>query len=527
MTSQDEIIAFLSNGASYGLPGAEVERVETHGCIVFLVGDRAYKLKRPVVFSSLDYSTIDRREAACRAELELNRRTAPELYLGVHALRRKGDGELGFDGDGVVIDWVVAMRRFDQADLFNRLADSRALTPERINALAEEIAQFHGTAERLFGFGGGEGLHFAIERNRCDQHSVEAILEHDAVEVLHKASCEALERVTPLLDRRREAGKVRRCHGDLRLANICLLDDRPTLFDAIEFSDPVSCVDVLFDLAFLLMDLHQRGLNVLANMLCNRYLDLTGDSDGLTVLPLMLSVRAATRAYALAGSVQRQPNASAAQHHAAAARAHLTLALSLLSGFQTRVIAIGGIGGSSKTSLASSLAATFGPAPGARILGSETMRKRVLNLPPETRLPASAYTQEMSERVYAGLAAEAVKTVQAGFTAIIDAGFVHPAERQAIAAMAATALVPFIGVWLGSPQDLQAGETEYVRGWHAIQRGVELATILATVRLLVHGPPFVQGSSSRPQAPPKNRTNNRSGLPVCRLPGTALKETPT
>ncbi len=492
IASQDEVIAFLSDGANYGLPGAEVERIETHCSIVFLVGSRAYKLKRPVAFSSLDYTTLDLREAACRAELRLNRRTAPELYLGIHAIRRRSGGELGFDGEGPAIDWVVAMRQFDQADLFEHLADARRLTPELASALAEEIVQLHEGAERIAGFGGADGLRASIERNHCDQKTVEAILGSDAVVALYEASLRVLERAVPVLDRRRDEGRVRRCHGDLRLANICLLDGRPTLFDAIEFSDHLSCIDVLFDLAFLLMDLHYRGLGVLANILFNHYLDRTGDTDGLAALPLMLSVRAATRAYTLANAVQRQVRRDAAQRHAAAARSHLALASSLLAEAPGRLIAIGGIGGSIKTSLAHGLAAAFRPVPGARILRSETARRRLLKLPRNTRLPAAAYDAETTERVYAGLTAEAEQVVRAGFTAIIDASFAHPAQRRAIAAASVGASGRFVGLWLGPPQDLQTGGAG---GWHALKRGPGFATILATARLLAHAVPAGQGRS--------------------------------
>jgi aminoglycoside phosphotransferase family enzyme len=335
MARQEEVVAFLSDGASYGLPGAPVERIETHCSVVFLLGNRAYKLKRAVAFSSLDYTTLARREAACRAELELNRRTAPDLYIGIQAIRRRPTGGLSFDGRGPIVDWVVVMRRFSEADLLEHLADAGKLTPELMSALADEIARFHESAERMSGFGGADGLRQAIEENRTDQKSVEAILGRDAIEALYAASLRALDRVALLLDRRREWGRVRRCHGDLRLANICLLDGRPTLFDAIEFSDRISCIDVMFDLAFLLMDLRHRGLEALADILFDRYLDVTGDTQELSIMPLLLSVRAATRAYTLAAAVGRQASEEQARFHLAAARSLLALGSSLVSGHST------------------------------------------------------------------------------------------------------------------------------------------------------------------------------------------------
>jgi uncharacterized protein len=477
--SGDEVIGFLSAGAAYGLPGAQVGRVETHCSIVFLVGNRAYKLKRPIAFSSLDYTTLARREAACRAELALNRRTAPELYLGVRAIRRRSDGALGFDGKGETLDWVVAMQRFDQPDVFDHLADAHPLAQETIVALAEEIAHFHAAAERVAGLGGAAGLRAAIERNRIDQETVAAILDPAAVAALHRLSLAALDRVAPLLDRRQAEGWVRRCHGDLRLANICLFDGRPTLFDAIEFSEQVSCVDVLYDLAFLLMDLHHRGQEAHANLLFNRYLDATGDSGGLAALPLLLSVRAATRAYALAGSVARQAHVTEAQHHRAAARSHLALAAALLDAAPARIVAIGGVTGSRKTAVAYGLAAGLRPAPGARVLRASAARRRLLGVPPDRRLSAAAFDAATTARVYDDLAAQAVEAATAGAAAVIDASFIEPRQRQAIAAAAADAGVPFAGIWLGAAQDL-AGDA----GWHALSHAPGIASTIAAARLL-------------------------------------------
>ncbi len=484
MGQQDETIAFLSNASHYGIPGASIGRIETHCSIVFLAGDRAYKLKRSVAFSALDYSTVERREAACRAELELNRRTAPELYLGIQAIRRSRTGALAFDGEGPAVDWVVVMRRIDQDDLFDHLADAGRLTPEMIRVLADEIARFHEAAEHTPSFGGADGIRAAIERNHRDQMTFESVLGRAGVEALHEASLAALKRATRLLDLRRGEGKVRRCHGDLRLANICLFDDRPTLFDAIEFSDQLSCIDVLFDLAFLLMDLHHRGQGVLANILFNRYADRTGDFQGLAVLPLMLSIRAATRAYTLAGAVQRHPREDEARSYTAAARSHLALASSLLAPVSARLIAIGGVCGSAKSSMTHELAATFQPVPGARVLRDNIARKELPRLPANARLPAADDT--LTDRVYERLDAEAEQVLRAGFTVIVDASFVQRAHRRAISTVASTASVPFIGLWLGPSReiegDLEAGAGE----WHAIQPGPRPSTMLASARGLAH-----------------------------------------
>jgi uncharacterized protein len=484
---QEEIVAFLSTGASYGRPAAKVDRIETHCSIVFLVADRAYKLKRPVLFSSLDYSTLERREAACRAELTLNRRTAPELYLAIHAIRRREAGGLAFDGDGPILDWVVAMRRFDQADLLDHFAEVGRVTADMASAMADEIARFHETVERVSGFGGAAGLRAAIERNRHDQHTMDEILDHEAVEALYRASIGALDRVGSLLDRRHDEGWVRRCHGDLRLANLCLVDDQPTLFDAIEFCDEISCIDVLHDLAFLLADLHHRGFEMLANVIFNRYLDVTRDDGGLAALPLMVSVRAGTRAYALAGAMLRQTRRCEAKHRATAL-SYLDLASSLLAAAAPRVIAVGGVGGGTKSALLRGIAMSFRPAPGARILTSTAARRRLLDLPADARLSAAAYDAETTDRAYRSLAAEAEDIVRAGYTAIIAASFMDGEQRETMAAAANAAGVPFVGLWLGVREDLESG-TVGTGEWRVIDPGAGEAAMVASARILAHGVP--------------------------------------
>ncbi len=484
--TEAEVITFLSKGASYGLPGTKVACIETHCSIVFLVGNRAYKLKRPIAFSLLDYRTVRQREAACRAELALNRRTAPELYLAVQAIRRRPNGEIAFDGEGQILDWIVVMRRFDQADLFDRLAETSSLTPELMRCLADEIARFHSFAEPTSEFGGKAGLRAIIERNRTEHRTVGTILAPDAVESLYEESIDLLGGMGSHLDQRRDGGRVRRCHGDLRLANICLIDGRPTLFDAIEFCDEASCIDVLFDLAFLLVELHQRGLDSLGNVVFNRYLDTTGDVEGLVSLPLMLSIRAASRAYTLALAAQRRLKQEERQHIAATARSYLALASSLLMKSKGRLIALGGLSSHAKSLVADDLAAFLPPVPGARVLRSNLARKRLLGLTPADRLPATAYTPEVTGRVYAALCEQANQVLRAGFSAIVDASFRCAAHRKAIEAEALRASVPFVGISLGVDQDVNPDITADATAWHILQPEATPAATAEKARLIVN-----------------------------------------
>jgi aminoglycoside phosphotransferase family enzyme/predicted kinase len=451
--NQQEVIRFLSRPSSYG-PGIErVEIVETHISLIFLAGERAYKLKRAVVYPYLDFSTAERRRQACAAELSLNRRTAPALYLDLRAIGRTPEGSLGFVSQGAALDWVVVMRRFDQALLFDALAREGRLNAALMQDLTDRIAAFHAAAERRFDYGGAAALHATIAENHdCLAAAPPQVgfipQQRDAV---RDRSLARLAALGPLLDRRRAEGKVRRVHGDLHLRNIVLLDGAPVLFDCIEFSETLATIDILYDLAFLLMDLEHRGLGEFANRVLNRYLDLTGEDDGLPAMPLFLSVRAAIRAHVIAAATRWA--APAAQRDAAAeARRYLDLAARFLEPRPRRLVAIGGLSGTGKSTLAAALAALLG----ARVLRSDVIRKRLFGVPPETRLPASAYSAEISQQVYRRLREMAKAALEAGYSVIIDAVALRPQERQSFAAVAAAAAVPFCGLWLEAPAETLA-----------------------------------------------------------------------
>ncbi|MGO8919659.1 MAG: AAA family ATPase [Stellaceae bacterium] len=455
MDDQRDVVAFLSQGASYGLPAVAVEQIVTHCSMVFLIGERVYKLKRAVRFSYLDYSTLALRERFCRAELALNRRTAPEIYLGLRAVTRVAGGGLAFDGAGAPVDWVLEMRRFREADLFDRMAEARRLTPALMRALADIIAAFHESAEPTPEHGGRAGLAATIAINHDNLRLASPPLDGAAIDRLQVASSAHLAAVGDLLEARRGAGKVRRCHGDLHLRNICLFEQKPTLFDCIEFNDDFACIDVLYDLAFLLMDLVARGFADHANLVLNRYLDRSGDSGGLAALPLFLSARAAVRAHVL-GALVRSGKPATVGEAATSSASYLALALSLLQRPPPRLIAIGGLSGSGKSVVAQALAARLPPAPGARLVRSDVLRKRLADVAPETRLPRASYSLAAAARVYAAMHDEAAAALAAGYCAVVDATFLRQGEREAIAALAQRAGVPFTGLWLAAPPEVLA-----------------------------------------------------------------------
>ena len=307
---QRDVIAWLETPAAYGATTETVERIDTHSSVVFLVGDRAYKLKRAVRYDYLDYSTPARRRKNCVEEVVLNRRTAPMLYRGIRAVSRAPDGSLSLDGWGRAVDWLVEMTRFDQDTQLDRLAQRGTLDLELMPRLADAVAHFHDLAEWRVDQGGLEAMAAVLRGNRDGllEHG-RGVLDATACQRLSSESFEMLERQTHLLEARRQAGFVRHCHGDLHLRNVCLLDGAPTLFDCVEFNPAIACIDVAYDLAFLLMDLLHRGLDRHANEVLNQYVERTGDLGGLALLPLFLSARAAVRAKTSATAISLLPHA--------------------------------------------------------------------------------------------------------------------------------------------------------------------------------------------------------------------------
>jgi len=272
-----------------------------------------------------------------------------------------------------------------------------------------------------------------------------------------------LDRHAKLLDERREHGFVRQCHGDLHLRNIVLLDGRPTLFDGVEFNDEISCTDVLYDLAFLLMDLWRRKLPGHANVVWDRYLTVTGDYRGIALLPLFLSCRAGVRAKTSATAAGLQQDARRRSDLHQTAREYLTMAEALLHPPRPVLVAIGGFSGSGKSTLALGLAPAIGAVPGAVVLRSDETRKRMSNVPFEERLGSEGYSSQMSQRVYSTLAERAGLVLRGGHSVIVDAVHASAEDRQAIEHVAAAASAPFIGLWLEAPAPVLIARTEQRR----------------------------------------------------------------
>jgi len=441
---RDLIDDFLASGA--GIGGPCERRIDTPISKVFLFADRALKRKKPVDFGFLDFTTLDKRRAISVRELALNRLTAPDIYRGLHAVLPDGSGGFRlapFETEGA-LDYVLEMRRFDETAVLSEC-------PGRVDgALAEtlgrEVARFHGRAALGTAGGGAEGLNYVLRSNADHLRHLAAGLGAAEVERLIAATGAAFAAARPLLDQRLTQGFVRVCHGDLHLGNLLLEEGRVVLFDRIEFNDRLIEIDVLYDLAFVLMDLSFRGRGDAANRVLNGWLDeaarvfpVDALMQGLSLLPLVQSVRAAVRAHV-----------SGHNGDITAARAYLAAALSHLERPPARLFCIGGLAGSGKSTLARALAPTLGAAPGAVILRTDEIRKRLFGQAPTEPLGPEAYAAEADAKVHGALFDAARQCLQAGVSVILDATF-----RDATRRAEALALAPFAtGLWLDAPADV-------------------------------------------------------------------------
>jgi aminoglycoside phosphotransferase family enzyme/predicted kinase len=461
---QERVLALLADPATHG--GQGVRRIDTHGAAVFLAGDRAYKLKRSVRYPYMDFSTPERRRAALLEELRLNRRTAPGLYEAVLPVVADDGGHLALGREGTAdgaVDWVLVMRRFDEEAVLDRQAERGTLPLEILPALAEAVAAFHERAEVHPECGGVAALTRVTDMNAAQLRAFPALFRAPDVDRWQDGIARRLRAEAALLERRREAGYVRRCHGDLHLRNICVIDGRPTLFDALEFDPSLAITDVLYDLAYLLMDLDHRGRRDGANAVFNRYLEITADYAGLALLPLFLSLRASIRAHVTASAAE---GAAAAERPAMLREAarYLAEALDYLAPPPPCLVAVGGLSGTGKTTLARRLAPAVGPVPGAVVLRSDVLRKRMMGVPEQERLPPDGYAEAVTDRVYEEIGGLAGLVLEAGHGVIADAVFAKPAQRAAIRHRAEGAGVSFAGLWLVAALEQQIERVGSRRG---------------------------------------------------------------
>jgi uncharacterized protein len=463
---QDDVFKLLASAEIHGLDDDGIEavrRIETHSAVVFLAGDLVFKVKRAVKYPFLDYSTLDKRKAACAAELEVNRAFAPQLYRRIVPITREASGALALDGTGAPVEWAVEMTRFDENKTLDRLAEKGRLSDTLTRKLAAAVAAMHERAkpvEPSSWIAAVEGFIIensaAFKAHEAEHHDAEHGVEHSdlfpshLIAALEQKSLAALLRLRPLLAARGAQKLIRRGHGDLHLGNVAIVDGEPVAFDALEFDPVIAAGDVLYDLAFLLMDLLERGLARAANDVLNGYFAAARrieDCDGIAALPFFMSLRAAIRAKVTAARLALA-KAEDKDKIARAAKAYFKLALDLLTPVKPLVVGTGGLSGTGKSVLARALALALPPAPGALVFRSDVERKALHGSAENERLPPEAYRPEVTEKIYQTLADKAARTARAGHSAIADAVFARPQERSAIETAAAEAGAGFHGLFL-------------------------------------------------------------------------------
>ncbi len=464
--SQAELAEALSRPSAYAHRPASVELVQTHLSLVFLAGERVYKVKKPVDLGFVDYTTLDRRRRYCEEEVRLNRRLAPGVYLGVVSITREADGSLSVGGSGEVVEVAVEMRRLPASRMLDRLLAAGEIDNAQMRSLAALLAGFHrdaATGPGVDEHGSPEAVAFNVREN-FEQTAPFAAPQGAAGEAgvrtlslalhgfLHEAAERFLEDERALLERRVREGRVRDGHGDLHAGNICLTDEGIVVYDCIEFAPRLRCGDVACDLAFLAMDLDYRGFRAFSSYLLRRYAEEAGDRELERLIDFYKSYRAIVRAKvaslatldaALRPQERERRRLEAMRYFHLAASYDLPPALILTCGLPA----------SGKSTAARHLAEPLE----ASVLRSDARRKRLAGLPRTAdagaAYEAGIYAPEMTERTYVALLGDATTALRDGRNVVVDATFARAGHRRPFAELARSAGAPFLVVETVAPDE--------------------------------------------------------------------------
>lgn len=434
----------LSRADVYPHPTEVITTIETHISVVFLTGDYAYKLKKPVDFGFLDFSQLADRKRYCELEIQLNQRSAPELYIDICPLYFH-DGQVQFEPNGDPVEYLIKMKQFDPNRVLGRYLKEHTLDNRQIQELSERIAQFHASAEATIeqdDFGHPDNLIHPMLENfppllKSFPHPEQQYRLKQLAEWTHFTQKTLYD---DLLARKAD-GFVRACHGDMHLDNITLLNDVPTLFDGIEFNEQFRWIDVMNDLAFLMIDLDNRQQVVLKRKLLSQYLSLTGDYNGLKFLRFYQVYRSMVRSKITALRYHQLPKGSFE------AEQHFDLALQYLKQAEDdayalpepKLVLMVGVSGSGKSHYAQALLNHLD----AIVISSDIERKRLYGIDPTHRVPESEktrlYAPEMSRQTYQRLHQLAKTLLAEGYSVIVDATFLKSEHRQPFLALAVQA----------------------------------------------------------------------------------------
>ena len=436
--NQSKIVNAFFNPEFYDHPVDHIELVETHISWVFLTGSFAYKIKKPVDFGFLNFTTLEQRKYYCEQELLLNRRFAPDIYLDVIPITESGHN-LSLAGAGEIIDYAVKMKQFDHNCLFEKLLKKNQIEPGHIDDLSDVVAEFHdriNIAGADVNFGSTSEVIKPVEENFSilsriltdskDQEVLQSL--NDQMRSMFKSIC-------PQLRARKKEGHIRECHGDLHLGNITLIENKILLFDGIEFNDSFRWIDTISDCAFVIMDLQDHGQTVFANHFLNRYLLKTGDYSGLAVLKFYQFYRATVRAKVAGLRLQQQKTGSTAYKNTISdLRNYLELAASYVQKNTTFLAISYGISGSGKSWISSQLADQLG----AIQLRSDVERKRLFST-----IVEDLYSDSATHQTYTYLMTTCELVLNAGYSVIVDAAFLDKKWRRKFRVLAERQRIPF------------------------------------------------------------------------------------
>lgn len=432
----------------------ENDHIQTHGAHIFLIGEYAYKIKKDVKYTYLDMSTLNSRHSLCKREYDLNATVLPQIYVDVLPITFDDTLGLSIDGPGNTVEWTLKMHRFSQDKVLENMAIAGQLSVQQARDMGCSLARYHDQLESESVTDGYQRINEVFIEVLEELYKIDHIFDPQQLTefmMLGKAELKIREQT---LNRRAIEGYIKRCHGDLHLRNLLMTESGAVPFDALEFDERMATTDVLYDLAFLMMDLDHRSMNQHANALLNEYLLFSPleQCDGLINLPLFLFCRAAIRAMTSAQSAvtsqKEQPcNIDSAKVYLKQANEYLTLQA-------PQLIAIGGFSGTGKSTVAKELAHRIGRAPGAIVLRSDSERKVLAGINPKDALPKEHYTQENSCTNYKHLFAKSHRILKAGNSVIIDAVFQEESLRTEAQNVAQRLGLPFTGIWMEAPTPL-------------------------------------------------------------------------
>ena len=459
-----EITQLLKAGC-YRHPVSRIELIETHISWVILTGDFAYKIKKPVNFGFLDFSTLEKRRSCCEQELRLNRRLAPELYLEVVTITACGDKPV-FSGEGEVIEYAVKMAQFPQAAQLDHMLAAGRLGLDHMDVIARMVADFHhviAVADASMDYGNSELVYQPVEENFLQIRQHLDITPYAAsLDSLQQWSSAEFLRLETTFNQRKRDGYVRECHGDMHLRNMLWLDNgnhklsegRPVAFDCIEFNAKLRWIDIISEIAFLVMDLQDRQQALLANRFLNSWLEASGDYKGLALLPFYLCYRALVRAKVDALRLE-QPGLDIAvqQESRREFESYLDLAMRYTQRPQPKLIIMRGVSASGKSTISQQLV----DAMGAVRIRSDVERKRLFNVSADKAgsngIDSGIYSSQSSRQTYAKLAELAIAVITAGYSVIVDAAFLKYEQRAVFQALAREHKVQYHIVEVTAPGD--------------------------------------------------------------------------